>query len=77
MYPNGAKEFVIQVNKLKLFVYPYFYLMLFNFFTEGMPEYDCNSFDKPNEFNSDIEELPEMKLSVIFKETLLCFAPEL
>ena len=50
--------------------------MLFNFFSEGMPKYDEDSFDKPNEFNDDFEEIPELKMTVNFKETLLCFAPE-
>ncbi|CDW82625.1 ph domain containing protein [Stylonychia lemnae] len=76
MYPNGAKDFVVQAGQIKVFVHPYFYLILYNFFTEGMPTYDINSFDKPNEYNSNIEDLPEMKLEFKLKDTLVCFAPE-
>ena len=40
MLPNSDKDFKIEINKMKMFVHPYFYLMLYNFFTEGMPEYN-------------------------------------
>jgi hypothetical protein len=50
--------------------------MLYNFFTEGMPDYSTDSFDKPNEYSADIEESPEMHLAVSLKDTLICFACE-
>ena len=52
------KIFEIEFSGLKLFLHPYFYLMIDHFFREGFPVYDKNSFDKPNEYNEDQEEIP-------------------
>jgi len=51
--------------------------MLYHFFTEGMPVYDDTSFDRPNDYNKNIEYLPDLHLNVTFKETLVCFIPSL
>ena len=51
MYPTGVKDFKVEIRRIKLFVHPYFYLMLYHFFSEGMPIYDMTSFDKPNDYN--------------------------
>ena len=74
MFPNGNKDIQVKLNSIKLFVQPYFYLMVDHFFRQGLPSYDMDSFDKPNEYDSDIETYPELHVTVVFKEALICFA---
>ena len=74
MFPNGNKEIQIKLSELKLFIQPYFYLMVDHFFREGLPSYNIESFDKPNEYNTDVEQNPELNFKVSFAEALLCFA---
>ena len=49
--------------KHKCFLQPYYIFMVDHFFREGMPEYPMNSFDKPNEYDSNIETWPSLSLS--------------
>ena len=74
MHPDGTKNFTIEFGGIKLFVYPYFYLMIDHFFRENLPTYDPNSFDKPNDYNEDYEELPEMSLNFKLSDSLICLA---
>lgn len=74
MYPTGKKDFKIQIDSLKLFLHPYFYLMLDHFFRENMPVYDMKSKDKPNEYNEDFEEYPEMQMIFKLGDSLVCLA---
>lgn len=60
MFPDGRKTFSVSLNKLKIFLQPYFYLMLDIFFRDGMPVYDDKSRDKPNEYSSDIEDCSDI-----------------
>ena len=76
MHSNGNKLFNVKFNKVKLFIHPYFYLMIDHFFREGMPEYDMDSFDKPNEYSSDIEEYPVLQCLISLNDALICFASE-
>jgi hypothetical protein len=62
MYPDGNKNFNVDISNLKLFLHPYSFLMIDHFFREGMPLYDNNSKDKPNEYSEDVEDLTEMNL---------------
>jgi hypothetical protein len=50
--------------------------MLDHFFREGLPVYDMDSFDKPNEYDSDYETYPELHTTVFFKDSLICLAHE-
>ena len=50
--------------------------MIDHFFREGLPTYEMNSFDSPNEYDSNVESYPELHTLVTFKDSLLCFAPE-
>lgn len=47
--------------------------MIDHFFREGQPTYDMNSIDKPNEYNEDYEEYPEVKLHCKMADSLICF----
>jgi hypothetical protein len=74
MHPDGKKNFEIDIGGIKIFLHPYFYLMMDHFFREGMPVYDKNSDDKPNDYSEDYEEAPEMYVMVNLTDSLICFA---
>jgi hypothetical protein len=74
MYPDGSKFFKIEVKGLKLFLHPYFYLMIDHFFREGQPVYDMKSIDKPNEYSEDYEEYPVIHSTFSLIDSLICFA---
>jgi hypothetical protein len=48
--------------------------MMDHFVRESIPEYDIMSFDKPNAYNPDIEEVPDLHFIFTLKEALICFA---
>jgi hypothetical protein len=50
--------------------------MVDHFFREGIPNYDMNDFDKPNDYDSDPETYPELHLITKLNECILCFAHE-
>lgn len=74
MYPDGFKDTKCEFRNLKLFFHPYYFLMLNYFFKDGLPKYDCNSFDKPNDYNEDVELASKLHFTFILKEGLVCFA---
>lgn len=74
MHKGGAKTFKIDVDQLKVFIHPYFYLMLDIFFWEGQPTYAENSFDKPNEYTADIEDSSDIFCKVVMSEILVCLS---
>jgi hypothetical protein len=76
MFPTGKKTFNIKLNDIKIFIQPYFYLMIDHFFREGIPVYDEESFDKPNEYDSNYENYPELHLNLSLKNTLICLNSE-
>lgn len=76
MFPSGKKDFKIDINDMKLFLQPYFYLMVDHFFREGLPTYDENSFDKPNEYDTNYENYPEMHVKLNLGNILLCLTSE-
>ena len=50
--------------------------MIDHFFREGLPTYDMQSLDKPNEYDSDWESYPAFKVLVNITDSLLCFSHE-
>lgn len=74
MKPDGFKSFKIDIDGIKLFLHPYFYLMIDHFFREGLPVYDMQSRDKPNEYSADYEEYPEIKSRFTLTNSLICLA---
>ena len=65
IYPEGTKNFVVEFSGIKIFLHPYFYLMISHFFTVNMPTYDNKSLDKPNDYTEDFEDSPE--INMLFK----------
>ena len=74
MHPDGSKNFKIDIDGLKLFLHPYFYLMIDHFFREGLPVYDMQSLDKPNEYSEDPEEYPVISSTFNLNNSLICLA---
>jgi hypothetical protein len=74
MYPDGTKKFHIEAERIKLFLHPYFYMMIDHFFREGMPVYALDSVDKPNEYTLDYEDYPKISAKLKIQDSLICFA---
>ena len=60
--PDGAKLAQIVVEKLKIFLKPHIYMLIFELFTYGMPVYKENDADKPNFYDSDHGNAPKMEM---------------
>lgn len=72
-HPNGDKFIDVMINKIKFFIQPYSFFMVYHFFSEGLPTYDNESFDKPNEYDPDYENYPEMYINLIINDSLISF----
>jgi hypothetical protein len=46
---NGEKEITTELDQLKMFLKLHIFMLLFHFFTEGLPKYDIDDADLPNE----------------------------
>lgn len=74
MFSDGKKDFLINLSKLKIFLHPYFFLMIDIFFREGMPVYDDTSTDKPNQYTSDPEDCSKLFCKVLMDQVLVCLS---
>jgi len=45
---NGEKDISFDLDNLKLFMKLHVFMLLFHFFTEGLPKYDIDDADLPN-----------------------------
>ena len=48
---NGDKEITVDLDNLKTFFKMHVFLLIFHFFTEGLPKYDIDDADLPNQCN--------------------------
>ena len=46
---NGEKKISTELDHLKLFLKMHVFMLLFHFFTEGLPKYDIDDADLPNQ----------------------------
>lgn len=46
---NGEKDINVEMDNLKLFMKVHVFMLLFHFFTEGLPKYDIDASDLPNQ----------------------------
>jgi len=76
MDPSGSKNFQVRIQNIKIFLQPYYFLMVDHFFRQGMPEYKMGSFDKPNEYDADVETWPNLHLNCSLKHSLICLASD-
>ena len=49
MFNSGEKEFTVDLDHLKLFMKLHVFMLAFHFFTEGLPKYDIDNVDLPNQ----------------------------
>ena len=57
---------------MKVFVRPYYFLMIAHFFGCGYPEFDLDSFECPNFYETDFEKLPILKMKVEVLDSMIC-----
>lgn len=79
---NGDKEITVDLDNLKTFFKMHVFLLIFHFFTEGLPKYDNNDdADLPNQckldciifiVNDDMENLPKINFKVYLKNSIVC-----
>ncbi len=72
--PDGDKDMKVTFQNLKLFMRPYYYLMVHHFFSEAMPQYDMTSFDCPHLWDSNYETYPSLFMRVDFADCVMCMA---
>ena len=53
MKPSGEKIYKIKFDQQKVVMRVDIYLMIFNFFRNGMPEYFADTVDKPDGWTND------------------------
>ena len=51
---DGEKEISADFDNLKLFFKVHIFMLLFHFFTEGLPKYDSDDSDLPNQCKINI-----------------------
>ena len=77
MYPETRRKKIdIGITNLKVFLQPYFILMIGHFFKEGQPVYNPSSFDKPNVYNLDVEDASEISCKIRLEDGLICINTE-
>ena len=72
-FANG--EQIIDLKFKNSLVYPevYVFFRILHFFVYGMPEFDPNSVDKPNDYDPDVENAPPRFIKVKLYNSLICF----
>ncbi|CAI2385812.1 unnamed protein product [Moneuplotes crassus] len=69
---NGEKEITTELQELKCFTKIHIFMLLFHFFTEGLPKYDPNDRDLPNQFDDDVENAPRLSFELNLNKSLIC-----
>lgn len=59
---DGEKLIQTKIEKLKIFIKPHIFLMMYEMFAYGLPTYLPNSKDKPNFYDSDYGNAPRMEI---------------
>ena len=70
---DGEKLIQAKIEKLKIYIKPHIFLMFFEMFSYGMPQYTETSKDKPNFYDSDYGNAPRMEVGCQILQSLLCF----
>ena len=61
-----------KVDKVKVFIRPYYFMKIGHFFGYGYPEFDMTSDDRPNYYETDFEMLPIMKMKIEILDSMIC-----
>lgn len=59
---DGQKLIQTKIEKLKIFLKPHIFLMMFEMFVYGLPQYLESSEDKPNFYDADSGNAPRMEI---------------
>lgn len=75
---NGSQMMESRIEKAKIILKPFNFLKIVHFFGYGYPEYqeqmqDGDSIGEwPNQWETDLEKMPEMKIKMEIKDCLIC-----
>lgn len=66
---NGQQIMEMKVDRIKVFLRPVYFLKISHFFGYGYPEFHD---EKPNEYETDFEKFPVMKMKLLVLDSLIC-----
>ena len=69
---NGQQIMECKIDKIKIFIRPFYFLKISHFFGYGYPEFDLSSPDKPNDYETDFEKFPVQKMRLEILDSLIC-----
>ena len=70
---DGEKLIQVKIEKLKIYIKPHIFLMMFELFVYGIPVYAPHSRDKPNFYDADYGNAARMEVGCQILQSLLCF----
>ena len=73
MFPSGEKIYKLNFDQQKVVLRVDIYLMIFNFFRNGMPEYTIDTVDKPVGWLNDPNNARRQEIMVEMRQGLICF----
>jgi len=72
----GEKEMIVDLDKAKIFMRPYIFMLLSHFFVEGLPKYKLTDKDLPNAIQTNPEEAPKMSVELNMWKSMICLDDE-
>jgi hypothetical protein len=69
---DGEQQMDCKIDKVKVFIRPNCFMKIGHFFGYGYPEFDPMSEDRPNDYETDVEKLPVMKLKIDILDSMIC-----
>ena len=77
MFPSGEKIYKINVEQPKLVARGDVFLMIFDFFKSGFPDYEkADMMDKPNGWSNDPNSARRQEILLEMRQALVCFSNE-
>jgi len=73
---QGEKEMDIEIEKSKIYMRPYLFILLSHFFIEGLPKYKLTDWDLPNAIQVNEEDGPWMQVELNLKKCMICLDDE-
>ena len=73
MFPSGEKIYKFKFDQQKVVMRVDIYLMIFNFFRNGMPEYSIDTIDKPVGWTNDPNNARRQEIMIEMRQGLICF----
>lgn len=66
----------IEIQKAKIYMRPYVFMLLSHFFIEGLPKYKLTDWDLPNAIQTNEEDAPKMQVELNLKKSMICLDDE-